>query len=141
MRKLNSFKSIYLIQMIVLLASFSITGCEKKEVEVLEPTFSSISNLIFSKKCALYTCHSSAFAKESADLDLTDKRSYSSLVNVKSKTHPEYLRIKPNDPENSLIIRRLVVTTIVAPPLERSSVSEYEIKIISTWIKNGALNN
>ena len=113
----------------------------KKSPNVLEPTFSSIYEKIFSKKCALYTCHSSAFANESAELDLMDKTSYSSLVNVKSVMFPDILRIKPGDPDNSLLINRLDGTVIVAPPLERTSVSEKELNIIRTWIKNGALNN
>ena len=123
------------------LALLIIVGCDKKEPDVLKPTFSSIYENIFSKKCAQYTCHSSAFAKESGELDLMKETSYSSLVNVKSVTFPEILRIKPGDPDNSLLINRLDGTIIVAPPLERTSVSENELKIIRTWIKNGALNN
>ena len=116
-------------------------GCRNNHPEVLKPTFSSISKLILSKKCALHTCHSSAFAKESADLELMNKSSYYDLVNVKSKTHPDILRIKPGDPDNSLIINRLDGTVIVATPLERTSITEDEINIIRKWIKDGALNN
>ena len=132
--------SIILYVSVIILLLF-IASCDKKKPEVLQPTFSSIYKNIFSKKCALYTCHSSAFAKESAELDLMEETSYSSLVNVKSVTFPDILRIQPGDPDNSLLINRLDGTIIVAPPLERTSVSEDELNIIRTWIKNGALNN
>lgn len=70
-----------------------------------------------------------------------DTTAYYNLVNVKSKTYPDILRVKPGDPDNSLVIQRLDGTTVVAVPLERTSISEDEIRVIRRWIKNGALNN
>ncbi len=140
-RKGNTCKLSIILYLSVIILLLFIASCDKKKPDLLQPTFSSIYENIFSKKCALYTCHSSAFAEESGKLDLMNETSYSSLVNVKSVTFPDILRIKPGDPDNSLLINRLDGTVIVAPPLERTSVSEEELNIIRTWIKNGALNN
>ena len=140
-QKGRNFRPPLILNVLAIIVLLFIVSCERGKPEVLKPTFSSIYKNIFSKKCALYTCHSSAFAEESGELDLMDESSYSSLVNVKSVTFPDILRIKPGDPDNSLLINRLDGTVIVAPPLERTSVSDDELNIIRTWIKNGALNN
>jgi len=76
-------------------------GCRPEEKEELKPTFSSISKLIFSQKCALYTCHSPAYYQDSGNLDLSGKDAYFSLVNVRSRLYPDEFRIKPGDPDNS----------------------------------------
>ncbi len=113
-------------------------NCNKKFKEKLEPSFQSISKHIFIKKCSLYTCHSNAYAEKSGQLDLSDKNAYYRLVNVKSIMYPDIMRIKPYEPDESLLIQRLEGKAIVSVPLERSSVSKQEIEVIKEWIRNGA---
>ncbi len=126
---------------ICLLFLLNFASCHPKEEKKLEPTFSSISELIFSKKCALYTCHSPAYYHKSGNLDLSSKDAYFSLVNVKSIVFPDKFRIKPGDPENSNLINRLEGTVLAGIALERNSISKEEIKILRKWIKDGAVFN
>jgi len=119
----------------------SITSCQPKEQKKLEPTYSSIFELIFSKKCALYTCHSPAYYHKSGNLDLSKKDAYYRMVNVKSILFPKQLIIKPGDPDNSNLINRLEGTILAGIPLERDSVSKEEINVIRKWIKDGAEYN
>ena len=124
---------------IILILLFVSLSCQKEPNKKLEPTFSSISKNIFIKKCSLYTCHSSAFSKKSADLDLSaGKNTYINLVNVPSSTYPEIIRILPGKPDESLLIQRLEGKIIISVPLERDCISKDEIQIIREWIKNGA---
>jgi hypothetical protein len=124
-----------------LLFLLNFANCHPKEEKKLEPTFSSISELIFAKKCALYTCHSPAYYQESGNLDLSTKDAYSSLVNFRSNLFPNEFRIKPGDPDNSNLIKRLEGTILAGIPLERSSIGKEEIKILRKWIKDGAKFN
>ena len=131
-----------LSRMIVwLLFCVSFFSCRPQEEKKLEPTFSSISEVILAPKCALYTCHSPAYYQQSGNLDLSDKNAYYGLVNVKSILFPDEFRIKPGDPDNSNMIKRLEGTILAGIPLERSSISKEEIKVIRQWIKDGALLN
>jgi len=115
-----------------------LVGCHPKEEKKLEPTFSSISELIFIPKCALYTCHSPAYYQKSGDIDFSTEDVYDSLVNVRSNLFPNEYRIKPGDPDNSNLIKRLEGTVLAGVPLERSSISQEEINVIRQWIKDGA---
>jgi hypothetical protein len=129
------------IIVIVLLFLLSFTSCQPKAEKKLEPTFSSISELIFSKKCALYTCHSPAYYHKSGNLDLSSKDAYFSLVNVRSIVFPDKFRIKPGDPDNSNLINRLEGTVLAGIALERNSIGKEEINVIREWIKDGAKFN
>lgn len=131
----GKFITLTLCQLLLLiLVNCHPTNEEKK----LEPTFSSISELIFVPKCALYTCHSQAYYQESGDIDFSTDDSYDSLVNVRSNLFPDEFRIKPGAPDNSNLIKRLEGTILAGVPLERSSISEKEINAIRQWIKDGA---
>ncbi len=116
----------------------SLLGCRPKPKEKLKPTFSSISKLIFAKKCALHTCHSPSFYHESGNLDLSDEKAYSSLVNVKSHLYPDEFRIKPHDPDNSILIKRLEGKVWAGVPLERSSLNDEERRTVREWVRRGA---
>jgi hypothetical protein len=123
------------IQLISLLIFVS---CHPKEEKKLEPTFSSISEVIFAPKCALYTCHSPANYHKSGNIDFSTKDAYYSLVNVRSNLFPDEFRIKPGDPDNSNLIKRLEGTILAGIPLERDNISQQEINVIRQWIKDGA---
>lgn len=127
-----------MIKYVVPILFFLSINCRNKTDQKLEPAFTSISKNIFIKKCSLYTCHSSAFFKNSGNLDLSDKNTYLNLINVPSSTYPEIVRILPGKPDESLIMQRLEGKIIISVPLERSCVTKKEIEIIREWIKNGA---
>ncbi|MBI4651229.1 hypothetical protein HY745_08105 [Candidatus Desantisbacteria bacterium] len=109
--------------------------------EKLEPAFSSISKYFFSKKCTFYTCHSDVFSKKSGHLDLSPQNAYKDLVNKKSRLYPERFRVKPGEPENSVLMHRLEGSLICGPTVERSKINKKEIDIVRQWIKEGAKNN
>ncbi len=122
----------------ILTFGFIALGCQPKPKEKLKPTFSSISRLVFAKKCALYTCHSPAFYHQSGNLDLSDDSAYLNLVNIKSQLYPQEFRIKPYDPDNSILIKRLEGTVWAGVPLERSSLNDEERRTIREWVERGA---
>ena len=132
------FNGKIVIGLLLLLNQIS---CHPKEKKKLEPTFSSISELIFVKKCALYTCHSPAYYNKSGNLDLSTRDAYFRLVNVRSIVFPDKFRIKPGDPDNSNLINRLEGTVLAGIALERNSISKEEIKNLRKWIKDGAKFN
>jgi hypothetical protein len=113
-------------------------SCQPKPKEKLKPTFSSISRLIFVRKCALHTCHSPSFYHESGNLDLSDEKAYSRMVNINSHLYPDKFIIKPYDPDNSILINRLEGTVWAGVPLERSSLNDNERRIVREWVKRGA---
>ncbi|MBI5417423.1 hypothetical protein HZA55_05690 [Candidatus Poribacteria bacterium] len=125
---------------LILIILFS--GCSNNSPqEKLTPTFSSINQNIFKKKCALYTCHSDEFYKKSGNLNLSSDKAYNDLVNIPCKIYPNRLRVKPGIPDGSLLIQRLDGTIACGGVTERSRVTEEDIEIVREWIKNGALKN
>lgn len=104
----------------------------------LQPTLSSIQREIFNPSCVE---HHGDHATED-DLDLTDGRSYSQLVN-----HPAFQvsldRVEPNDPEASYLILKLEGRPgIVGDQMPPSApLSSAQINVIRQWISAGAQNN
>ncbi len=121
-----------------LLSLLIFVGCKAKEEKKLEPTFSSISENIFIPKCALYTCHSPANYQQSGNIDFSTKDAYYSLVNVRSNLFPDEFRVKPGDPDNSNLIKRLEGTILAGIPLERDNITQEEINVIRQWIAREA---
>lgn len=126
---------------ILLLIMFSSACTSNPSNGKLEPTFSSISKYFFSKKCAFYTCHSDAFSKKSGHLNLSPQNAYEDLVNKRSKLYPKRFRVKPIEPENSVLMHRLQGSLSCGPTVERSKINKEEIEIVRQWIKEGAKNN
>ena len=94
---------------------------------VLEATYSSIRKLIFEVRCV--TCHSGP--EPTGALDLTTYRALFATSGV----------VIPGEPLESRLSRRLINETDPMPPRPRPRVTEAEIIVIETWIKNGALEN
>jgi hypothetical protein len=103
----------------------------------LMATWQSIQEQVFTPICS--PCHSGPGAPEGLMLDAA--HSYADLVGVPSAEVPTLVRVKPGDPDNSYIIRKLtnapgivgVQMPFGEPPLPQST-----INVIRQWITSGA---
>jgi hypothetical protein len=120
-------KGICFLSMILLL----VISCEYEKQEPLKPlakvSFSSDVVPIFSKSCSTTGCHSVGAITP----DLTAANAYSSLV---YGGYVDTLAV-----ENSQIYMRLIDKQKPMPP--SGNLSQDQINVIYSWIKNGAPNN
>jgi len=103
----------------------------------LTATLSSIQANIFTPRCA--GCH-----PPNQGQDLRAGHSFASIVNVASMEQPSVLRVKPGDPDNSYLYRKITGAsgiTGVRMPKSGAALSAAEIQAIHDWIAAGALNN
>lgn len=107
-----------------------------------EATLSTIQSSIFSQRCAVSGCHvpgtNAPMAMRSA------QESFDALVNVASMQRPSIIRVAPNDPDNSYLIRKLEGGPNISGsrmPSSGSRLSNSQIDLIREWISNGAQNN
>lgn len=100
-------------------------------------TFSGIQTKLFDTTCALSGCHGSNATQ--ANLLLTPGNSYPALVNQQGSIFPQFLRVKPGDSENSLLIKVLKGELSQMPPTGK--LSDSIIDSVAMWIDNGAINN
>lgn len=98
--------------------------------------FDSIQAHVFTPICTV--CHAGASAPEGLRLDAAN--SYNMLVGVASSQAPSLQRVKPNDPDNSYLIQKLMGTAAVGqqmpyggPPLPAETIA-----VIRQWIIDGA---
>jgi hypothetical protein len=131
-------------------------GCDEKLSSVagptpgLEPTFSSIQREIFSStdaagRTACVNCHTNVGRNPAGGLNLLPDFSYAALVNVASVTNRGSIRVVPDDPDASILVRKLEGTPgtsgqrmpLGGPPYLTSG----QMLIIRRWIELGALNN
>jgi len=105
-----------------------------------EPTFTNIQTNVFNSICI--QCHIGAAAPQGLRLD--NQNSYDALVNVLSSERGDLLRVKPGDPDNSYIIRKLEGGPEIAGaqmPLNLTPLSQETINAIRVWISQGAQRN
>jgi hypothetical protein len=103
-----------------------------------------IESQIFMPSCALPSCHSSQ--TQAGALILEPASVYNELVNVSPLStgarQAGLLRVKPGDPDNSFLIRKLEGTLDPgegAPmPLTGPKLSDDQIGMIRAWIADGA---
>lgn len=122
--------------------------------------FSEIVDTIFRPSCATSFCHDAQGAAFSGNLDLRAAEAYAHLVGVISAREAAaadgLLRVKPGDPDNSFLIRKVCPADIGAPlcsgtalpsayggrmPLVGSSLSAAKIEALRAWILRGAPND
>jgi uncharacterized protein (TIGR03118 family) len=109
------------------------------------PTLTMIQAQVFTPRCAV--CHDGSNAPDGAlpgSQNLTTGNSFASLVNVPSKEQPGVLRVKPGDPANSYLIRKLEGTAGIdgsRMPLGGPFLDQAAIDQIKAWIAAGAQNN
>jgi len=101
--------------------------------------FQSIQDTVFTPICS--KCHIGASAPEGLQLDAA--HSYNFLVGVPSTEQPNLVRVKPSDPDNSYMVRKIEglpgITGLQMPYME-TPLSQATIDAIRQWIANGAPN-
>lgn len=107
---------------------------------VVQPTLTSIQQLVFAPTCATATCHSGALPD--GDLDLSNATtSFMELVGVPSIQDAALNLVEPFDADNSYMIRKLEnapgIFGTVMPPSGMLDVNT--IAAIRQWIDDGAL--
>ena len=111
--------------------------CNPIQSEAKLNTFSGIQTKLLNTTCALSGCHGENATQ--ANLLLVEGEAYSNLVNEQSFLYPQFLRVKPGDSENSLLIKVLKGEAVQMPPTGK--LDDAIIDSIAMWIDNGALNN
>ena len=110
---------------------------EKVEPIIEFATFTSIQEEILNKSCAFSGCHVSG----SVNPNLSGN-SYVNIVSKKSSTGMDY--IKPNDPNNSYLLQKIIGSSGIngsRMPRNSSPLSQEKINVITEWINDGAKNN
>ena len=104
-------------------------------------TFTRVQNEIFTPTCASIGCHD-ALGQQS-QMVLSAGRAYASTVNVASVEMPSLMRVKPNDPANSYLYRKVTGAGSTGdrmpqclPPL-----NDALTRLIRDWIRRGAPND
>jgi hypothetical protein len=101
--------------------------------------FQSIQDNVFTPICS--KCHIGASAPEGLQLDAA--HSYNLLVGVPSAEEPSLLRVKPSDPDNSYMVRKIEGASGILGgqmPLGETPLPQGTIDAIRQWITNGAPN-
>ena len=104
-------------------------------------TFTRVQNEIFTPTCASIGCHDPL--GQQSQMILTPSRAYAMTVNVNSVEMPNLARVKPNDPTNSYLYRKITGSGITGdrmpqglPPLTAA-----QITLVRDWIRRGAPND
>jgi hypothetical protein len=92
---------------------------------------------LLTKKCAHPSCHGAA---KSAGLQMSSGVAYENLVNVKSSEEPQFVRIKPGDPDSSYLVMKIEGKQQVGSrmPLTGGYLKTQDIQMIRTWVEGGA---
>ncbi|HEV7763840.1 MAG TPA: hypothetical protein VGQ76_02445 [Thermoanaerobaculia bacterium] len=104
-------------------------------------TFTRVQNEVFTPTCTTIACHDPL--GQQSQLVLTAGRAYASTVNVPSVEMPSLLRIKPNEPADSYLYRKITGAGITGDrmPLSQPSLSEAQLALVRDWIRRGAPND
>ncbi|GEM_PF-482626 len=96
---------------------------------------------IFNANCAFSGCHAGQDAPYG--LRLEAGLSYKGMVDVSSGTRPSVSRVKPGDPDNSLLVQKLEGAPGVGSrmPLGGGALPDADIQTIRAWIAAGAKDN
>jgi hypothetical protein len=101
--------------------------------------FQSIQDNVFTPICS--KCHIGGGAPEGLQLDAA--HSYNLLVGVPSTEQPAVLRVKPGDPDNSYMVRKIENASGISGmqmPLGENPLPQATMDAIRQWITNGAPN-
>lgn len=147
---MNKFKKVFTSVSIVILLSACEAGSgvgldqngnpsENIETIALADNFASIQANIFTPSCATSGCHSGTAPPEG--LLLTEGNSLQNIISISSGEVPALNRIKPNDADDSYLIRKVEGTASVGLQMPRNqpALSIEKIQAIRDWINNGAL--
>jgi mono/diheme cytochrome c family protein len=108
-------------------------------------TLTQIQTAVFTPRCTV--CHDGSQPPGGilpGSMNLTAGNSFANLVNVPSQEQPNLLRVKPGDPDNSYLIRKLEGTAGISGsrmPLGGPFLDQATIDQVRSWIAAGAQNN
>ena len=111
-----------------------------------ETTFTSISQRIFTPRCATSYCHAGN-PPPFAPMSLEAGQAYASLVGAFSKEAPSLQRVAPGRPDQSYLMYKLhgtagnVAGLATRMPLGKEPLTEAELADIEAWIVGGAKND
>jgi len=125
-------------------------GCEHRvaptQVEPIQPTLSSIQAHVFTRSCALPSCHSSA--SQRGGLILEAGKSYANLVQARSLNSAaraqNKFRVAPFQPDSSFLLIKLIAPSSgegSVMPEGNNRLPEAGLRAIREWIKQGAQDN
>lgn len=139
----------------IVTACVTFSGCDEKLSSItgptpdLQPTFASINAEIFqssdsSGRSACVGCHQPG-GTAGGVMNLRSEVAYSNLVGVAARLKPGAIRVVPGDPDNSYLIHKLEgrsdIFGVRMPQNGPPYLTEGQILVIRTWIRNGANNN
>jgi hypothetical protein len=111
--------------------------------EPIDPTatFTRVQNEVFTPTCAALGCHDPLGQQE--QMILTTGRSYGMIVNQTSHQNPGLARVKPLDPANSYLYRKITGVGITGDRMPQGSpvLTEAQIALVRNWIRRGAPND
>ena len=140
----------------ILLAAVTLAACDEKLSSLagptpgLEPTFSSIQQLIFeaadsSGRPSCVSCHSSTGRNPSGGLNLNHDVAYEQLVNLAARGKPTATRVVPGDVVNSYLVQKLEgASGIVGRRMPFSGppyLTDGQMLILKRWVAIGAPRN
>ena len=137
MSKSNIFRlsvNAFLVSLILSCAQDKDSGSTSKLIVPDQVDFNYHVKPILSDKC--FVCHGPDLAKQKADLRLDTKEGALNTI-LESGGHP----IVPGDLDNSEVYSRITQKdpeNIMPPPDSNLKLSEYEIKVLTKWISQGA---
>jgi hypothetical protein len=141
--------------LVSLAACLAFSGCDESLSSLtgptpnLKPTFSSINAEIFqssdsSGRSACVGCHQPG-GTAGGVLNLRSEVAYSNLVGVAARLKPGAIRVVAGDPDNSYLIHKLEgsagIFGLRMPQNGPPYLTDGQILVIRTWIRDGANNN
>jgi hypothetical protein len=104
-------------------------------------TFTRVQNEVFTPNCTTIACHDPL--GQQSQLMLIPGQAYGNTVNVASVEMPSLMRIRPNDPGNSYLYRKITGAGITGDrmPLNQPPLSEQQLSLVRDWIRRGAPND
>lgn len=108
------------------------------------PTLTDVQTQVFTPHCTTAGCHDANGTQ--VNLSLTAGNAYSNLVNVASAFNgvdasKSGTRVIPNDPDNSVLVRRLEGNIQPSMPYLQPMLDPALIQLVRDWISDGAQNN
>src|SRR5687768_2035447 len=97
-------------------------------------TFTRVQNEVFTPTCATIACHDPL--GQQSQMVLTAGRAYANTVGVSSVEMPQLQRVRPNDPANSYLYRKITGAGITGDrmPLNQPPLSDAQIALVRDWI-------
>ena len=104
-------------------------------------TFTRVQNEIFTPTCAQLGCHDPIGRQE--QMILSPGRGYALIVGQPSVESPSLQRVKPLDPANSYLYRKINGSGITGDRMPQGGpyLSDAQIRLVRDWIRRGAPND